>query len=89
MIRMALHKAGVDFEDRRLTGPEFGAMKKEGKFDFNQVPMLQLADGTQLVQSVPIFNYLGNVYKLKPEDPMVCYVAAKCVALAVGDFFQG
>ena len=40
MIRMALHKAGVDFEDKRISFPEFAAMKKDGKFDFDQVPMM-------------------------------------------------
>ena len=50
--------------------------------------MLELADGTQLVQSGAILNYLGAVHKLKPEDPMVCYHAEKCVALATDDFFM-
>lgn len=50
--------------------------------------MLELADGTQLVQSGAILNYLGAVHKLKPEDPMVCYHAEKCVALSFDDFMM-
>jgi hypothetical protein len=33
-IRLALYYGGVQFEDVRLTGPEFGQKKAEGYFKF-------------------------------------------------------
>ena len=48
-IRMLLLKAGVEFEDHRMTFEEFKAMKETpGVLEFGQVPMVELADGTKL-----------------------------------------
>ena len=88
MIRMALHKAGVEFEDKRVSGDSWKELKESGKLEFGQVPMLELADGTQLVQSGAILNYIGAVYKLKHDDPMVCYNAQKCVDLSHEDYIM-
>ena len=63
-------------------------LKGSGKLEFGQVPMLELADGTKMVQGGAILNYLGAVHKLKPEDPMVCYNAEKCVAVGMDDFMM-
>ena len=49
-IKMALWKAGVDFEDNRFTPEEWQALKASGKLPFGQVPILELADGTVLSQ---------------------------------------
>ena len=88
MIRMTLYKAGVEFEDNRVTGQAWADLKASGKLESGQVPQLDLADGTKLTQSVAITNYLGATYKLKPEDPMLCYVGEKCVALTMDDFLM-
>ena len=33
--------------------------------------MLELADGTRMVQSNAILNYIGNAHALKPKDPLL------------------
>ena len=48
MIRMALHHCNVEFEDALLTFPEFGAKKAAGEYEYGQVPVLHLDDGTTL-----------------------------------------
>jgi hypothetical protein len=47
-IRMLLSKAGVKFEDIRITDELFAELKKEGVLDYEQVPMVELDDGTRL-----------------------------------------
>ena len=46
---MLLVKAGVEFDDHRMTFEEFKEMKeKPGELEFGQVPMVELPDGTKL-----------------------------------------
>ena len=72
-IRMAMYKANLKYKDTRLAGnaprQEFNDLKGQGLFEYGQVPMLELADGTKMVQSNAILNFLGNTYGLKPKDP--------------------
>ena len=35
--------------------------------------MLEIADGSRLVQSNAIMNYLGNTYGLKPKDAILIH----------------
>ena len=71
-IRMALHRAGVPFENVRLTGQAYQDFKASGKGEFfGKMPLLELEDGTMLAETSPILNYLGAKYNLKPEDPLV------------------
>ena len=72
-IRMALSKAGVEYEDIQLTGQSWKDFKESGKPTFGQVPVLELEDGSILTQTTAIMNYLGTVYKLAPEDPLQRY----------------
>jgi hypothetical protein len=44
MIRIALHHAGVEFVDNRLSFAEFGAAKAAGKYPLG-VPILTLVRG--------------------------------------------
>ena len=46
--RMMLTKAGVPFEDIRVTGDSWKALKESGVLEYNQVPMVELEDGTRL-----------------------------------------
>ena len=48
-LRMCLHKAGVVWEDVRVTGDSWLELKASGKLEFNQVPMLELPNGERLV----------------------------------------
>ena len=66
-VRIALHAAGVEFEDNRLSFPEFGEMRKDTRF--NSVPVLEL-DGTAVTQSNAISRYVGKMAGLYPDDDM-------------------
>jgi hypothetical protein len=48
---MLLFKAGVDFENVNHTPETFQALKDAGSLEYNQMPMVELDDGTKLVQS--------------------------------------
>ena len=65
-IRFALEacglKRGVDYEDCRYTGDSWKALKASGKLEFGQIPMFELEDGTRLVQSMSIFNFIIRKY---------------------------
>ena len=47
-VRMILWKAGVQFEDIRVTGPTWHELRDSGRLRFGQMPMLELDDGTCL-----------------------------------------
>ena len=82
-VRMALHKAGVQWENSRLSGDSWKAMKESGKLPFGQMPVLEFPDGTMLAQRDAILHYLGDKYNLKPSDPLV---NAKCASIALFTF---
>ena len=50
-IRMCLWKAGIEFEDIRVTGDSWTELKSSGKLEFGQIPHMELADGTVMSQS--------------------------------------
>jgi glutathione S-transferase len=66
-IRIALHAAGIDFEDERLTFPEFGAMRHGTRF--NALPVLEI-DGQQVSQSNALLRYVGKMGGLYPADDL-------------------
>jgi glutathione S-transferase len=68
-IRLALHYAGVQFEDVRLTGAEFGEKKAAGYFKFGQVPVVEI-DGKQFAQSAALLTWAGKHSDLYPQDPI-------------------
>ena len=71
-VRMALWKAGVDYTDNAITGPDWMTLKESGKLPFGQMPALELADGTFLAQGGSCLNYVGDLYpQLKSADPLV------------------
>ena len=86
-VRMALTKAGVPFEDIVMAGDAWKTMKESGKPTFGQLPLLELEDGTCMVQTTAIMNYLGTVYKLAPEDPMHQYKGQAICEHFWNDFF--
>ena len=70
-IRMALWKAGVEFNDNRVTGDDWKALKASGKLPYGSMPALELADGTMIAQQLTIMNYLAEVHKsLRSDDPL-------------------
>ena len=66
-IRIAIHAAGVDFEDNRISFAEFGEMRQGARF--NSVPVLAI-DGDAVTQSNAISRYVGKMAGLYPEDDL-------------------
>lgn len=66
-VRIAFHAAGIDFEDIRISFPEFGAMR-EG-LRFNCLPILKI-DGTEVTQSNAMCRFVGKKAGLYPEDDL-------------------
>ena len=67
-IRMLLHHAKVQFEDVRLTFPEFGQMKAEGKFPAGQVPVYVDDNGTMYNQTKAILSGLAAQHGYSHAD---------------------
>ena len=65
--RIALHAAGVDFDDNRLSFPEFGAQQFDMRF--HAVPVLEI-DGAQVTQSNSMNRYIGKMCGLYPSDDL-------------------
>ena len=86
-IRMALHKAGVAYEDVRPTGESWMELKNSGKLEFGQMPALELDDGTFIVQGLAILHYIGAKHNLLPADPLVRYQGESFALHAMEDFF--
>ena len=64
-IRIALHAAGIDFEDHRISFDEF--LKTREQMRFNCAPVLEL-DGVEVTQSNAMLRYVGKMAGLYPED---------------------
>lgn len=66
-IRIALHAAGLPFEDHRLSFQEFGETRKNLRFTC--VPVLEI-DGKPVTQSNALTRYVGKLAGLYPDDPI-------------------
>lgn len=66
-IRIAMHAAGLEFEDERWSFPEFGAKRESMRF--RAVPSVDI-DGKTITQSNAISRYFGKMTGLYPEDAM-------------------
>ena len=85
---MAFWKAGVEYEDKGITGPAWAEFKASPQCEFGQMPVLILEDGTCLSQSIPVLNYVGAKYGLRPADPMAAYKGDKAVARFLDDYMN-
>lgn len=65
--RLALHAAGVAFEDRRISRPEWAKLKPSTPF--GSIPTLESPGRPTLAQSNAILTYVGRNYGLHPTDP--------------------
>lgn len=63
--RLAMHLAGIPFEDRRIPVKDWPAQRDQ--MSFQALPVLE-ADGTQIAQSNTINRYLGRLGGLYPKD---------------------
>ena len=66
-IRIALHAAGIEFEDERLAFPDFSTAQPG--FRFYAVPVLTV-DDAQITQSNAIGRYVGRMAGLYPSDDL-------------------
>jgi prostaglandin-H2 D-isomerase / glutathione transferase len=64
--RIALHLAGIDFEDVRLPNTEWKAMKPTSPF--GSMPILELPGKPPLAQSNAILCLIGRRHGLHPSD---------------------
>jgi prostaglandin-H2 D-isomerase / glutathione transferase len=64
--RMALHLAGIDFEDVRIKGADWPAMK--ASMPFGAMPVLELPGKAPLAQSNAILVLIGRQHGLHPAD---------------------
>ena len=88
-IRIALWYLGVQYENVYHAGEDWLAFKPTT--EFGQLPVLELDDGTQLAQSMSIFNYVCDIYgKNKegfcPTDPLANYNGECTTAVLADDF---
>ena len=67
--RMVLAHAGADWHDNRISNwPEVKASMPNG-----QVPVLELADGTVMGQSLAILRFVGMKFGYMPTDAMEAF----------------
>ncbi|MCH9693560.1 MAG: glutathione S-transferase family protein [Gammaproteobacteria bacterium] len=66
-VRIAFHAGGIEFEDKRVSFPEFGEMRKTLRF--NSAPVLEV-DGMEVTQSNAMCRYVGKLAGLYPEDSL-------------------
>jgi glutathione S-transferase len=78
-IRLMFEDLGVDYEDRRVGGEAWAALKPQ--LPFAQVPLLEI-DGRALVQSRAIYRYLARRHDLDGADEdqrIACDIAIEAV----------
>jgi glutathione S-transferase len=63
--RLAMHIAGIAFEDRRIARKDWAAVRDE--FPFQGLPVLEV-DGRTIAQSNTINRYVGKLAGLYPTD---------------------
>lgn len=66
-IRIALHAAGIQFEDKRWSFPQFSEGRQQLRFC--AVPTLEI-DEQMFTQSNALSRYIGKLAGLYPEDPL-------------------
>ena len=65
VARLAMHLAGIAFEDKRIAGKDWPALRDSTPFQ--SLPVLEV-DGKVIAQSNTINRYLGKLAGLYPKD---------------------
>ena len=73
-IRLALYIGGIPFEDERVKGSDFKALKESGRLPLGQVPIMEV-DGTVLCQSKSLLRLAGKLSNLYPTDVVKAAIA--------------
>ena len=76
--RVALHHAGVDFEDVRVPFAEW--KDRKATMLGGSMPVIEI-DGVQINQSLAIGRWAGKQSSLYPEDPIVAVVVLTMAAM--------
>ena len=85
-IRLLLNHAGTEYEDVRMKGEEWAAMKADTtKVEYEQLPVFE-KDGKFLTQSNAILRLLGREYGYYPSDIETAYRFDNLIDL-MGDFY--
>lgn len=66
-VRIAFNAAGIEFEDERISFPQF--MEVRQGMRFNAVPVLEI-DGTIVTQSNAMARFVGKQAGLYPQDDL-------------------
>ena len=66
-IRLALHIGDLEFEDVRLTGPEFREARQS--FRFHALPVLEI-DSQPITQSTALLRHVGKLASLYPTEDL-------------------
>ncbi len=66
--RLALTLAGVDFEDVRISGADWPALKP--KTPYGSLPVLELPNGITLAQTNAMLVFIGRSHGLHPTDAL-------------------
>ena len=77
VARLALHLAGVAFEDRRITWKEWPRLRDN--MPFQGMPVLEV-DGQVITQSNTINRYVGKLTGLYPKDDWQAALADELMA---------
>lgn len=72
--RLVFAIGGVEFDDERIAGEEFGKRKAAGEFPFGSLPVLEV-DGKVIAQSTTIVRYAAKLAGLYPENPVDAAIA--------------
>jgi glutathione S-transferase len=64
--RLALHLAGIDFEDNRISQAAWPALKEQTPY--GQLPVLELPGQAPFAQTNPILLLIGRRHGLHPTD---------------------
>ena len=75
--RLALHVAGLSFEDERLNRDQWTVRK--ASTPFGALPVLTV-DGRQLAQSNAILRFIGSQHGLHPAEPFIDTFRPMCSA---------
>ena len=68
--RIALHMAGISFEESWPGREEFGEMRASGELPYGQLPVLDV-DGVRIAQSLAIARFCGKLSGLYPKEDAI------------------
>ena len=86
-MRMLLHHAKVEFEDRRVTGDSWKEFKASDQCPSGQIPVWIDDEGRAFNQTVSILRYLGAQHGYIPDDLMARYYMDNAIDSFYGDLW--